>query len=197
MSETRLVRVGVAVIIRNPEGYVLFQLRKGDHGPGTWSLPGGHIEFGEEPEEAARREVLEETGLKVGKIEVYEECPYVNSHFKGTGKQYITLYFTAKYLEGEPQVTEPDKCEKWVWTDPHNLPSPLFEPIEQNKLRLQFAHQSMELGKTESTLPDDIVRRAWNEYVGYCSWEDLPPRMSKEVRAAYEVLRTHTLVPKK
>ena len=33
--------------------------------PGQWSLPGGHIEPGEDPETAARRELLEETGLRV------------------------------------------------------------------------------------------------------------------------------------
>lgn len=199
MSETKVVRVGVAVIIRNPEGQILFQLRKGEHGPGTWSLPGGHVDFGEEPEDTARREVLEETGLTVGQIVPYDICPYVNSHFKATGKQYITLYFVAKYLEGEPKVTEPDKCEKWVWCDPHKLPSPLFEPIEQGKLNLAFAHQLLETEKKEGppTSPDEIVRRAWNDYVGYCSWEDLPPLMSKSVRAAGEILRTHTLVPKK
>lgn len=137
-ATTKQVRVGVAVIVRNAEGRVLFGLRKGDHGGGTWSLPGGHVEFGEEPEDTARREVLEETGLKVGKVQVYERCPYVNSHFRETGKQYITLYFTAEHLGDEPRVTEPEKCERWVWTDPHKLPSPLFEPIEQNTLRLEF-----------------------------------------------------------
>lgn len=131
------VRVGVAVIIRRPEdGFVLFGLRKGEHGPGTWSLPGGHLDFGEEPEQTARREALEETGLTLGQVQSYARCPYVNSHFKATGKQYITLYFTGEYVGGEPQVVEPEKCERWVWTDPKNLPSPLFEPIEKHKLSL-------------------------------------------------------------
>lgn len=136
--ETPMVRVGVAVIIRNAGGKVLFGLRKGKHGPGTWSLPGGHLEFGEEPEDTARREVLEETGLTVGKVAVYTQCPYVNSHFRSTGKQYITLYFVAEWYGGEPKVLEPEKCERWEWVDPRHLPSPLFEPIEQNKLKLEL-----------------------------------------------------------
>lgn len=196
MSETKQVRVGVAIIIRRPEdGFVLFGLRKGEHGPGTWSLPGGHLEFGEEPEATAVRETLEETGLVIGEVEQYRTCPFVNSHFKATGKQYITLYFTGKYLGGEPKVMEPDKCARWEWVDPNHLPTPLFEPIEQNKLNLNFAFAEWE-GKVSPTSPDGIVCDGWNSYVGYCSWEDLPPRMADKVKAAGQILRTHTLVPK-
>jgi len=132
------VRVGVAVIVRRDDGRLIFGLRKGKHSPGTWCLPGGNMDFGEEPEATARRELLEETGLTVGEIQPYAVCPYVNSHFKATNKQYVTLYFTAEYLGGEPLVMEPEKCERWVWTSPDDLPSPLFEPIEANKLKLHL-----------------------------------------------------------
>jgi 8-oxo-dGTP diphosphatase len=128
-----VVKVGVAAIITDKEGRILMGQRKGSHGAGTWSLPGGHIDFGEEPEDTIRREVLEETGLDVGQVIVHEGCPYVNTYFHKEGKQYITLFFVAEYIGGEPQLKEPEKCGGWSWY-PHNcLPKPLFGALDDDK----------------------------------------------------------------
>ena len=52
-------------VIRDPDGRLLL-VRRG-HAPsaGLWSVPGGRVEPGETPEQAAAREVLEETGLQI------------------------------------------------------------------------------------------------------------------------------------
>lgn len=127
-TSTSQVRVGTAVILRDAEGRLLLGLRKSAHGQGTWSFPGGAVDFGESPMEAARREVMEETALEVGEVMVHPGVPYVNTHFDN-GSQWITLYFVAQYIGGEPRVVEPEKCERWEWFAPDQLPSPLFEPL--------------------------------------------------------------------
>ena len=57
-------RVAVVFLV-DPEGRILMQHRDADAkvSPNQWGLPGGKIEDGEEPFDAARREVAEETGL--------------------------------------------------------------------------------------------------------------------------------------
>jgi NUDIX domain len=60
----RQVRLGAGVFVHTPRGYVLLK-RQGSHGAGEWSLPGGHLEFGETVDECARREVLEEIGCRL------------------------------------------------------------------------------------------------------------------------------------
>ena len=56
--------VGVGIIIQNKNGEILIGKRKGSHGP-YYSIPGGHLENGESFEEAATREVFEETNLSI------------------------------------------------------------------------------------------------------------------------------------
>jgi 8-oxo-dGTP pyrophosphatase MutT (NUDIX family) len=58
----------VAAVILHRAGRVLLQHRDADpriRWPGHWAIFGGHVEEGEEPEAAARREIEEELGLRL------------------------------------------------------------------------------------------------------------------------------------
>jgi ADP-ribose pyrophosphatase YjhB (NUDIX family) len=54
-----------AGVILARDGEVLLVRRKYDPRAGAWCLPAGFMEYGETPEQCARRETLEETGLRV------------------------------------------------------------------------------------------------------------------------------------
>jgi 8-oxo-dGTP pyrophosphatase MutT (NUDIX family) len=62
-----IIMVGTGVLLFR-ENKVLLQRRKDN---GLWGLPGGSLEPGESLEEAARREVLEETGVVVDQLNLY------------------------------------------------------------------------------------------------------------------------------
>ena len=65
-DEKPAVRVECAgAVVRDEAGRLLLVRRGREPGAGLWSLPGGRIEPGETPAEAATREVFEETGLQV------------------------------------------------------------------------------------------------------------------------------------
>lgn len=117
-------RVGVGVVVIK-NGKALLGKRKGAHGSGKWSFPGGHLEFGETIEECASRELAEETGLKAISIQM---GPWVNDIIE-ENKHYVTLFAFVNQFDGDLQLLEPDKCEGWEWFDWHSLPSPLFTPI--------------------------------------------------------------------
>jgi len=126
-------KVGVSVIIiKNSK--VLLGKRKNAHGEGSWSFPGGHLEFNEQVEDCAKREIIEETGIQIKNIRM---STFTNDIFKKEGKHYITLFVLSNYDSGEVKVMEPEKCEKWGWFEWDKLPQPLFIPI-QNLLKQNY-----------------------------------------------------------
>ena len=118
----RETKVGVACFIFK-EGKFLMGQRKSTHGYNTWSIPGGHLEFGETFEEAAQREVLEETGLEVKNIRF---GAITNDHFPQSNKHYISIWMISDFAGGREKLTEPDKYINHGWYSFDKLPSPLF-----------------------------------------------------------------------
>jgi 8-oxo-dGTP diphosphatase len=123
----RAVRVGVGVFVIKDGKFLLMQ-RKASHGEGTWSLPGGHLEFGESFEDTARREVKEETNLDIKNIRF---GAVLNNHFIEENKHYVSVWMISEWAHGKEHITEPDKCTAFGWHTFEDLPEPLFLPWQQ------------------------------------------------------------------
>ena len=122
-------RVGVGVLVKK-DGKFLFGFRKSSHGSGTWCPPGGHLEYGESIEECAKREVLEEAGIKIRNIRF---GTITNDIWTDDKKHYITLNMIADWESGEPRTMEPGKLEELRWISWDNLPENIFLTIENMK----------------------------------------------------------------
>lgn len=120
-------RVGIGIFVFKNHKFIMGE-RRGSHGEGTWSVPGGHLEFGETIEEGAAKEVLEETGLKIKKVRV---AGITNDIFKEEGKHYITIWVISHWQSGKPKIMEPDKFLDLDWRNFDTLPSKLFLPWKQ------------------------------------------------------------------
>ena len=118
--------VGVAVLVEKDSLFLLGKRSKVNmHGVGTWCSPGGHIEFGESPQDTARRETLEETGVKIKNV-VF--MGITNDVFEKENKHYITLWFAADYASGEVRLNpEFDELDWFNW---NHFPKPLFLCME-------------------------------------------------------------------
>lgn len=123
-------KVGVAIIITKND-QVLLMKRKGLHGKGTWSTPGGHLDFGETPEQCAAREAKEEMGLDIVDIRFRA---VTNDIFDTTGKHYVTIWMEGNSISTEPVIAAEDEVEEIGWFAWNSLPEPLFLPLE-NLLR--------------------------------------------------------------
>jgi putative (di)nucleoside polyphosphate hydrolase len=67
-------RAGVVVVVRHPDGKQVMAFERADL-PGQWQLPQGGLQAGEEPYDAAWRELEEETGLGSRDVHVRAEYP--------------------------------------------------------------------------------------------------------------------------
>lgn len=95
MSKTRPIASAGLVVWRG--GEVLLIRRSKPPYEGEWSIPGGKVDFGETTEQAARREVLEETGIEAdiaGLVGAYDS---ITEH-----GHYIMIDYAAIWRSGEP-----------------------------------------------------------------------------------------------
>lgn len=118
--------VGVGVLVEK-DGKVLMLRRRHVHGDGTWSTPGGYLEFGETPEECGIREVYEETGVTVINPRF---IALTNDVFEEAGKHSITFWFACDYESGIEKINDPREMDKVGWFSKDELPKPLFLPLE-------------------------------------------------------------------
>ena len=121
-------KIGIAVFIRRDGKFVVTK-RAGAHGEGTWSIPGGHLEYGESWEQCAQREAMEEIGSEITNVQF---LTVTNDIFTAENKHYVTVWMTADWQANEPESKEPDKITSVQWTDFAHLPEPLFEPCWSN-----------------------------------------------------------------
>lgn len=125
-TEPQRPKVGLGVVILR-DGKVLVGRRSGAHGADTWSIPGGHVEFGESWEACARREAKEETGLEIEHITF---LGVTDDWDMGEGKHYVTIFVRAQCPAGEPRITEPNKYTQLTWCEWERIPSPRFKPLD-------------------------------------------------------------------
>ena len=107
----------VLVIITHEDRVLL--IRRAQHKklwPGKYNAPGGHVERGEDPHEAGRRELLEETGVQVETLQL-RGLIVAETGLSGTG----ILVFIYQGVATDATLTASDEGEP-VWVHPGQLP---------------------------------------------------------------------------
>jgi len=122
-----ILMCGASVIVENEKGEILLQLRKDSN---CWGYPGGAVEINEVVEDAARRELFEETGIVADTLELFgvfsgPELYHIYPH--GDEVSNIDIVYICRDYSGETRADLVESNEvKFFPID--NLPSNLSPP---------------------------------------------------------------------
>lgn len=114
----------VALARRHGGVFVLLIQRGNEPFSGRWALPGGFVDEGERPEDAARRELAEETGL------VYDGALELVGVYGDPGRDPRGWTISAAYravLESPAEVAGADDAAEARWFAIHDLPPLAFD----------------------------------------------------------------------
>ncbi|QCJ41094.1 NUDIX domain-containing protein [Bacillus sp. S3] len=128
-----IILAGAMVGVIDAHGRILLQKRP----EGIWGLPGGLLELGESAEEAARREVFEETGVEIGQLQlvnVFSGKQYFRKLANGDEFYPVTIAYISKDIKNSTIQIDGEETLDAGFFDIEELPeqtSPLVRTMLQ------------------------------------------------------------------
>lgn len=129
------IGLGCGAVIRNSAGKILLMQRgpKSKNEAGTWTIPGGSVEFGETMAQAAVREIKEELGIDIKILKQYGCADHIMPQ---EGQHWVSTIFECGIVAGEPKIMEPEKCSEIGWYALEEMPSLPLGVIMKENLKL-------------------------------------------------------------
>jgi ADP-ribose pyrophosphatase len=110
--ESPQIAVGAIVI---KDGHILLVKRGQPPGQGMWAIPGGSVELGETLQEAAEREVKEETGIIIRAVNPVHTFDLIDRDNVGRVRfHYVIIDLVADYASGEPHPGGDASEARWI-----------------------------------------------------------------------------------
>ena len=111
LKSIKYFTAGIHVLIKKGDLYLVLRRRQDDlDDPNCWDLPGGGIDYGEQPFSALEREVAEETGLKIKVTSLLTTWGLSPRPERWS----IELLAQAEYVSGEGKISPEHSDHKWL-----------------------------------------------------------------------------------
>jgi 8-oxo-dGTP diphosphatase len=119
-------QVGIGILITKDD-QVLLVKHSNEHGDGTWSTVGGHLEYGESPQDCAIRKTREEIDVIITDVTF---LAITNDIFEASEMHFVTIWMAGRYASGTPTIHATNEMSVLDWFSWDALPEPLFSPFE-------------------------------------------------------------------
>lgn len=123
-----LLQVGASVIVEDEEGRILLQKRSDNH---LWGYAGGSVELDEVVEEAAKRELFEETGLVAEELQLFGIFSGPDTHYvypNGDEVSNVDVVFICKSYTGR-LTCQIGEVEALRFFDADSVPGEISPPV--------------------------------------------------------------------
>jgi len=144
INSTRQPIIGVGALVKCDLGVLLVKRAK-PPSQGLWAIPGGKVNWGETLQQAAEREILEETGIVIKAGAPIYVFDLIEHDSDSMGFHYVVIDLIAQYVSGQPRAQD-DACDA-AWFDIDNLQQ---DTVDENTLRFLEAWQSNRLKMLEA-----------------------------------------------
>lgn len=149
-------RIAVRAIVRKDEKTLLLKRANGRPSIlGKYELPGGKIEYGEQPEDSIARYLENEAGLTMQTAQLFDVLTYIDHDDRDI--QYILILYLAS-LSGSGNVVLSANYDHYMWKKVSNIHQELL--TESTKLLLGISQQIISSAKTKELIGSDVIKSA-------------------------------------
>lgn len=147
-------RTAVRAIIRKDEKTLL--LRRANGRPtilGKFELPGGKLDYGEQPEDALARHLKDEAGLIIQTAQLFDVLTYIDHDDRDT--QYVFILYLVSLGVGGSTVELSQNYDKYIWKKMSDIRQEQL--TESAKLLLGISQQQIQSVKKEELISKDVI----------------------------------------
>lgn len=131
-------RIAVRAIIKQDDKLLLVRRASGRESIlGLYELPGGRLDYGEQPEDALRRYLHDDVGLHIGKATLFDVVTYIDRDDRNI--QYAVIVYSVELARGhhEPRLSE--NYDQYLWNMMYDVQQNTLTDLSQ--LLLGIVHQ--------------------------------------------------------
>lgn len=146
-------RIAVRALIHKNDKTLLLRRANGRESIlGKYELPGGKLEYGEQPEDALGRYLHDEAGVTMRSAQLYDVVSYIDHDNRDM--QYVFILYLVSLESDDVKITLSQNYDHYLWEKMSNIQQ--NELTESAKLLLGISQQHVDVAKKEELIGSDV-----------------------------------------